>query len=34
MNPYSEKVVTVYLRVGENVIGEDIEKMLEVTEEE
>ena len=22
MNPYSEKVVTVYLRVGENVIGE------------
>ena len=34
MNPYSEKVVTVYLRTGENVIGEEIEKMLEVTEEE
>ena len=34
MNPYSENVVTVYLRVAENVIGEKIEKMLEVTEEE
>ena len=34
MNPYSENVVTVYLRVGENVIGEKIEKILEVTEEE
>lgn len=32
-NPYSENIVTVYLRVGEDVIGEEIEKMLEVTEE-
>ena len=34
MNPYSENIVTVYLRTGENVIGEEIEKMLEVMEEE
>ena len=33
MNPYSENIVTVYLRTGENVIGEEIEKMLEVMEE-
>lgn len=33
-NPDTEIIVTVYLGVGENVIGEEIEKMLEVTEEE
>lgn len=34
MNPYSENVVTVYLRVGENVKVEDIDKSLEFLEEE
>ena len=33
-NPDTEIIVTVYLGVGENVIGEKIEKILEVTEEE
>ena len=33
-NPDTEIIVTVYLGVGEGVIGEKIEKMLEVTEEE
>lgn len=27
-NPYSENIVTVYLRVGEDVIGEEIERNL------
>lgn len=27
-NPYSENIVTVYLRVGEDVIGEEIERSL------
>ena len=34
MNPDTEIIVTVYLGVGEGAIGEEIEKMLEVTEEE
>lgn len=34
MNPDSEIIVTVYLSVCEGVIGEKIEKILEVTEEE
>lgn len=34
MNPDTEFIVTVYLGVGEGAIGEEIEKMLEVTEEE
>ena len=33
-NPDTEIIVTVYLGVGEDAIGEEIEKMLEVTEEE
>lgn len=33
-NPDTEIIVTVYLGVGEGVIVEKIEKMLEVTEEE
>lgn len=33
-NPDTEIIVTVYLGVGENVIGEEIEKILEVTEED
>lgn len=33
-NSDTEIIVTVYLGVGEGVIGEKIEKMLEVTEEE
>ena len=32
-NPDTEIIVTVYLGVGEDVIGEKIEKILEVTEE-
>lgn len=33
-NPDTEIIVTVYLGVGEGAIGEEIEKMLEVMEEE
>jgi len=33
MNPDTEIIITVYLGVGEGVIGEKIEKILEVTEE-
>lgn len=33
MNPDTEIIITVYLGVGEGVIGEKIEKTLEVTEE-
>ncbi len=33
MNPYSENVVTVYLRVGDDVDGEDINKELMMEEE-
>ena len=34
MNPYSENVVTVYLRLANDVNGEDIEKALLFLEEE
>lgn len=34
MNPYSENVVTVYLRVAEGVNGEDVEKALLFLEEQ
>ena len=33
MNPYSENVVTVYLRVADDVSEEDIEKILKIEEE-
>lgn len=33
MNPDTDIIITVYLGVGEGVIGEKIEKILEVTEE-
>lgn len=33
MNPYSENVVTVYLRVADDVNGEDIERTLKIEEE-
>lgn len=34
MNPYSENVVTVYLRVADGVNGEDVEKALLSLEEQ